>query len=140
MKNILGTLALFLATTIVLPFPSSSHAAEGELSKKLIGRWEGGAATKHGGNEFLLIESVNCDGEQCTAAGRFGDAEKKGRDVSIKITTAGDDVILDFTTPSQNQNPVHVKLVGDGALEGSMRVPGPRSTIINAETRFKRID
>ena len=140
MKKFFWTFVLLLVTGMMLSVASSSGAAEDELANKLIGRWEGGAATKHGGNEILLIKSVNCDGDQWTAAGRYGDAEKKGGDVSIKITTVRDDVNLEFTTPGHHQNPVHLKLVGDGELEGSMRVPGPKRTIINAETHFKKID
>jgi hypothetical protein len=132
-------LRVFVITTMIAGFTLPVQGADDDLAKKLVGRWEGGAATRKGGDEFLVIEIVKPEGDQWTGAGRFGNAENKGRPVTIKITTSGSDVTLEFTTPAGV--PTTLKLTGDRDMEGTMRARGRQpGSMVNAQAQFKKVD
>jgi len=137
--NLSWASALLVITVLTAMLAVGSQAADDDLAKKLVGRWEGGAATKTGANHVLVVESVSRDGDQLTASGRYGDADKNGSKVSIKITQAASDVTLEFTAPGQDGRPVQLKLVGDRDLDGTMRTfAGKR--MVNAEMHLKKVE
>ena len=138
-KKLFWAFALLVVMVVMAMLASGSQAADDDLAKKLVGRWEGGAATKTGANHVLVVESVSRDGDQLTASGRYGDADKNGGKVSIKITQAAGDVTLEFTAPGQGGRPVQLKLVGDRDRDGTMRTfAGKR--MVNADMHLKKIE
>lgn len=130
---------LLLVTVFVCSYAWRSLAAEDELVKKLVGKWEGTVLIGSNEQRTLVIDSVKRDGDQWWADGRFGTA--KGSKIDIKVTIEGNDVSIDFATPNTAKNPIHLKLNGDNELTGHMRTFQPaRRANVNVPMTLKRVE
>jgi hypothetical protein len=127
---------LIIALSLVA-FVSLASANEEELVKKLVGRWEGTVAIKNDPFRTLLIDSVRRDGDQWIATGRWGNTDKKGMKVDIKIQVNGGDLSLAFDAAAGNE--LNLKLVGDRELTGKFNHARGRQRI-NADASLKKVD
>jgi hypothetical protein len=127
---------VIIAMTIIT-FVSSTSANEEDLVKKLIGKWEGTVAIKNDPFRTLVIDSVKRDGDQWIATGRWGNTDKKGMKVDIKIQVNGGDLSLAFDAAAGNE--LNVKLVGDRELTGKFNHARGRQRV-NADASLKKVD
>jgi hypothetical protein len=113
--------SLLTIAFLMFMYASAALPDQSDLAQKLVGKWEGVALS--GGNEqrTLVIESVDRDGEQWIAHGRYGQGEK-GSKVEIEVTQSGSDVALKFRTAGVNNAPVELKLTADKELTGTTQV------------------
>jgi hypothetical protein len=121
----------------LIAFVSSTSANEEDLVKKLIGKWEGTVAIKNDPFRTLVIDSVKRDGDQWIATGRWGNTDKKGMKVDIKIQVNGGDLSLAFDAAAGNE--LNVKLVGDRELTGKFNHARGRQRV-NADASLKKVD
>jgi hypothetical protein len=128
-----------LAIFFTIGLFSVALAAENDLASKLVGKWEGAAATKTNTRRRLVVESVRRDGDQWVGAGRFGSADRDvNPKIDIKITASGNDVALEFLT-SEN-NPVQLKLLSDNEMAGSIRVVVQKGRMADADLKLKKVE
>jgi hypothetical protein len=119
-----------LVIQILIGLGGSSAWAQVDPTKVLVGKWEGHAEIPRNSERTLIIESVTPKDGGWVAEGRFGSTgENLGRR-SIQVSQQGGDIILEFVTGAKTPNPVHLKLVGERKLEGTINVVvgGPRGT------------
>ena len=139
-KKMFTQLRRLLVMTIVgimATYSFTALAADDNLEKRLVGKWEGEQATKNNTFRRLVIESIKSGGDQLTASGRYGDAEKNGQAVDIKITTSGNDATLEFLNPAGNR--VTLKLVGDRNLDGVVRTFVGRR-MVDADLHLRKVE
>jgi hypothetical protein len=103
-----------------------ADAAERDLVKALIGRWEGeiqlrGLPTRTDPNRTLVIESVTPTDDGTTARGRYGTG-KRMRPVVIDVDPSGTFLWMRFAT--RDDRPIKLTLIDDRALSGSIRLRG----------------
>lgn len=111
--------ALFVVAGLMVG--AGGAAAQGDLAKVLVGRWEGEQEyivnRADDPKRTLVIESVNQVDGKWVANGRFGTPTAMGR-VKIAIETSGKDVGLSWTGGSGAQ--YQLNLLQDKHLVGKM--------------------
>lgn len=127
---------IIIAITLIT-FVSSTSANDEDLVQKLVGKWEGTVAIKNDPFRMLVIDSVKRDGDQWIATGRWGNTDKKGAKVDIKIQVNGGDLSLAFDAAAGNE--VNLKLVGDRELTGKFNHARGRQRT-NADASLKKVD
>lgn len=128
-----------LAIFLTIGLFGTGWAAENDLANKLIGKWEGVAATKNNPRRRLVVESVKRDGDQWIGVGRFGSADRDViPKVDIKITASGNDVALEFLTP--DSTPVQLKLLSDNEMAGSIRIVLQHGRTSDADLKLKKVE
>ena len=133
--------AFALVTIFAFVGMGALAAADSGPADKLVGTWEGTTATKDNPRRRLVVESVKRDEDQWVGVGRFGNADKdRGGKVDINITVNGNDVALEFFTPGGRNTRVQLKLVSDNELTGDVRIFTPRSRMVNADIKLKKIN
>jgi hypothetical protein len=111
--KIVVAILLVAGLLALVPLPSASQA---DLSKVLIGRWEGG-------NEaVLLFESVRQEGDRWVAIAKFGGRGQPPRPVDVTMEVSGGGVTLHFKPAPDFE--WKLALRGDAALDGTVRTRG----------------
>src|SRR6185295_9912793 len=113
---------LLVVQVLVLSFASNA-LSQVDPEKALIGTWQGHAETAKNQERTLVINSVKATGSgEWVGRGRFGqgvDTDKGGGNTEINISSKNNELYLEWTG-SNGKAPVHVKLVGDNKLEGTI--------------------
>ena len=131
----------FALVTVFAFVGMGALAADSSPADKLVGTWERTLATKDNPSPRLVVESVKRDGDQWVGVGRFAITDKgPGGKVDLNITVNGNDVALEFFTPSGLHNRVQLKLVSDNELTGDMRIFTDKSRMVNADIKLKKIN
>lgn len=120
MKN-----ASFIAVALVLiALPLVPAKAQVDLSKVLIGKWEGEVLigkTGKTGNPTLIIKKVREEDGRWICKAKWGRPEKRLRQVDVTLQVNGGDVSIRFVTPRGAQ--VDVKLYKERSLVGTFIHP-----------------
>lgn len=124
MKRIVIGVVLALLLCSPLPCPLS---AQPDLSKVLVGKWEGEMAQPRIGKaqidlaRTLVISEVNEKAGTGSAKGEYGISGQRLAPVAITIKPSDGGTQLEFQTPAGG--PVTLRLVGDKHLQGSTKPP-----------------
>lgn len=113
-----------------------SARGQSDLSKVLIGKWEGDVQLPGRGDpkRTLVIDSVDASGK--SAQGRWGIAGKGLGRVSIAIEDDAGKVWLKFTTGTNIS--IRLQLVGDKNLVGTNRFAGTGEGVRDLPVRLEK--
>jgi hypothetical protein len=118
----MAIITILLGTVLALVAPGPA-AAQVDLARALIGKWEGQvqfADTKANPNRTLVISSVSQNEGRWVAEGQWGVTGERLAKVQIQVEQSGKDVSLRFETRA---NPsIRLKLEGDKHLLGTMEL------------------
>ena len=118
--KIAATIVLVAGLLVFAPVPSESQA---DLTKILVGEWEGNFVPLRGGQQqrVLVFESVHHQGEGWVATAKFGRSEESLFPVSVTLAVAGSEVRVKFRVAGSNE--ANLMLLGDKQLVGTLTIP-----------------
>src|SRR5262245_44413631 len=126
-KRMTGTAASLLALSVLILSATSFAYSQGELTKALIGKWEGeiappriGRAQGESGRTLIVTDVREKDGAG-SADGRFGITGQTLGAAPISIANAGGKTQLTFT--SAGGAAVTLTLEDERTLSGSIKLP-----------------
>jgi hypothetical protein len=114
-----------------------AQTTDADLTKKLIGKWEGTRATKYGPFQTLIIKSVKREGDQLIATGNYGTTDKKLSPTKINVIANGNDVVLELFFTSKIGNDIDLRLVGDELIGLTEAARGRKR--IHADMTLKKV-
>lgn len=131
---------LVVVQVLALTFASNAHS-QVDPEQGLIGTWQGHAETTKNQERTLVINSVKATGNgEWVGRGRFGqgvDTEKAGGNMEITISSKNNEIYLEWTG-NNGKAPVHVKLVGDNKLEGTIEA-FERNRVAERRITFEKV-
>jgi hypothetical protein len=129
MTNMMRFYLAIFGLQILLISSATVSSAQVDPTKALIGTWEGQIEISRGNNaRALIINSVKAKGEgEWVARGRYNYPDQinqeSGGGQAMTVSTKNNEIFVDFRSGNAN-NPVHLKLVGDNKLEGTVDLGG----------------
>ena len=137
-------LSVALALQLLCLFVVANLLAQVDPAKVLVGVWEGQAQTPAYRERTLVVTSVKAtrDGEW-VGRGRFGitgqvDTAKAGGPMEINISSKNNEIYAEWVQTNDNI-PVHVKMVGDNKLEGTIGVVDRSGRLQNRKITFEKV-
>jgi len=111
----------FAVIVLVSPRFASLSFAQVDPEKTLIGTWNGLAEVPRNPERVLVINSVKATGNgEWVGSGRFGQSETDASSTEISISPKDKEIYLEWVGTGGGKAPVHVKLIGDNKLEGTI--------------------